>query len=267
MPCTPGGRPAAPCPSLSCLTSPHHLALAGGIFGIVNYYANLLQVRGALRCAALPSCTRRPAPPTHPLPCPPPPRQVSNAISLWLGIQSPDLFFYAFLPPLLMDAALRLDFYLFKKIWPHMVRTRLVAMSGHPHATRTLPGPARGCSWCRSVDQTDPRSTAPAAALTAPGPPPSLPCPQVLMAYAMVIINALVLTPFILYALGFADRGMDWVHGALVAAMLAPTDAVSVTAILQAGELGGAVLYWGVLCGLGRLVTCTVRTATNRVIT
>ena len=53
----------------------------------------------------------------------------------------------------------------------------------------------------------------------------------------MVIINALVLTPFILYALGFADRGMDWVHGALVAAMLAPTDAVSVTAILKAGAL------------------------------
>ena len=65
-------------------------------------------------------------------PFPPPPRQVSNAISLWLGIQSPDLFFYAFLPPLLMDAALRLDFYLFKKIWPHMVRTPIARMDHTP---------------------------------------------------------------------------------------------------------------------------------------
>jgi hypothetical protein len=66
----------------------------------------------------------------------------------------------------------------------------------------------------------------------------------------MVIINALVLTPFILHALGFADRGMDWVHGALVAAMLAPTDAVSVTAILKAGALGLRCSVLG-LAGIG----------------
>ena len=41
-------------------------SFAGGIFGIVNYYANLLQVRAvlrwaALRCAALPSRANRPS--------------------------------------------------------------------------------------------------------------------------------------------------------------------------------------------------------------
>ena len=57
----------------------------------------------------------------------------------------------------------------------------------------------------------------------------------VVLAYVMVIVNALVLTPFILFGLGFAGRGMDWVHGAILAAMLAPTDAVAVTALLKAG--------------------------------
>ena len=42
--------------------------------------------------------------------------RLGNAISLWLGIQPPDLFFYAFLPPLLVDAALRLDWYIFSKV-------------------------------------------------------------------------------------------------------------------------------------------------------
>ena len=42
--------------------------------------------------------------------------RLSNAISLWLGIQPPDLFFYAFLPPLLVDAALRLDWFVFTKV-------------------------------------------------------------------------------------------------------------------------------------------------------
>lgn len=53
----------------------------------------------------------------------------------------------------------------------------------------------------------------------------------------MVILNTLVLTPFVLYALGFSSKGMDWVHGALFASMLAPTDAVSVTALLKAGTI------------------------------
>ena len=55
----------------------------GGCLGILNYEVNL--------------------------------QRLGNAISLWLGIQPPDLFFYAFLPPLLVDAALRLDWFLFSK--------------------------------------------------------------------------------------------------------------------------------------------------------
>ncbi|KAL4430847.1 hypothetical protein ABPG75_006103 [Micractinium tetrahymenae] len=119
--------------------------IVGGCLGILNYEVNLYRL--------------------------------GNAISLWLGIQPPDLFFYAFLPPLLVDAALRLDWFVFTKLWPHIV----------------------------------------------------------LLAYGMVVINAAVLTPFILFVLGFTNRGWSWIQGAVLAAMLAPTDAVAVTAILKAG--------------------------------
>ncbi|KFM23696.1 Sodium/hydrogen exchanger 7 [Auxenochlorella protothecoides] len=120
--------------------------VAGGVLGVVNYYVNL--------------------------------GHLGNAVSIWLGIQPPDLFLYVFLPPLLADAALRIRFSLFRKVALNIG----------------------------------------------------------ILAYAMVILNVLVLTPFVLHALGFAGRGMDWAHGALFAAMLAPTDAVSVSALLKAAN-------------------------------
>ncbi|KAI8463489.1 MAG: Sodium/hydrogen exchanger family-domain-containing protein [Monoraphidium minutum] len=40
----------------------------------------------------------------------------SNALTIWLGIQPAPLFFFLFLPPLLLDSATRIDFFLFKRI-------------------------------------------------------------------------------------------------------------------------------------------------------
>ena len=40
----------------------------------------------------------------------------SNALTLWLGMHPTFLFFQIFLPPLLLDSALRIDFFLFKKV-------------------------------------------------------------------------------------------------------------------------------------------------------
>lgn len=40
---------------------------------------------------------------------------MSNAITLWLGIKPADVFLYVFLPPLLLDSAVRTDFFTFKK--------------------------------------------------------------------------------------------------------------------------------------------------------
>lgn len=40
----------------------------------------------------------------------------SNALTLWLGMHPTFLFFQIFLPPLLLDSAVRIDFFLFKKV-------------------------------------------------------------------------------------------------------------------------------------------------------
>ncbi len=43
-------------------------------------------------------------------------RELGNSVSIWLGIEPYELFFYIFLPPLLLDAALKIDWYMFKKV-------------------------------------------------------------------------------------------------------------------------------------------------------
>ena len=42
--------------------------------------------------------------------------RLGNSVALWLNIEPYELFFYVFLPPLLLDAAVKLDFFLFKKV-------------------------------------------------------------------------------------------------------------------------------------------------------
>eukprot|EP00878_Enallax_costatus_P047164 GHUV01057584.1.p1 GENE.GHUV01057584.1~~GHUV01057584.1.p1 ORF type:complete len:129 (+),score=28.10 GHUV01057584.1:197-583(+) len=40
----------------------------------------------------------------------------SNALTIWLGMHPRTLFFQIFLPPLLLDSAVRIDYFLFKKV-------------------------------------------------------------------------------------------------------------------------------------------------------
>jgi hypothetical protein len=44
----------------------------------------------------------------------------SNALTIWLGMHPSTIFFQIFLPPLLLDSAVRVDFFLFKKVWRGM---------------------------------------------------------------------------------------------------------------------------------------------------
>ena len=39
----------------------------------------------------------------------------SNASSLWLGMRPADIFVYVFLPPFLLDLAVRIDYFMLKK--------------------------------------------------------------------------------------------------------------------------------------------------------
>ncbi|GMH41796.1 hypothetical protein BSKO_09706 [Bryopsis sp. KO-2023] len=43
-------------------------------------------------------------------------REFSNSIALWIGLSPAESFFYIFLPPLLLDSAVRIDFFVFKKV-------------------------------------------------------------------------------------------------------------------------------------------------------
>lgn len=63
---------------------------------------------------------------------------------------------------------------------------------------------------------------------------------SLLLAFVMVFITALALTPIILFVMGFAGRGWSWVYGALLAAIIAPTDALAATAVLKQGGRVGA---------------------------
>ena len=41
---------------------------------------------------------------------------VSNASALWLGMRPADIFVFVFLPPFLLDVAVRIDFFMLKKV-------------------------------------------------------------------------------------------------------------------------------------------------------
>ena len=50
-----------------------------------------------------------------------------------------ELFFYIFLPPLLLDAAVRIDFFLFKKVCPPNLSVHHTAcLLMHIHSEKTL---------------------------------------------------------------------------------------------------------------------------------
>ena len=58
-------------------------------------------------------------------------RQWGNALAIWLGIKPSDLFLYIFLPPMLLDAAIRISYFHFRKV-----------------PFKPLPHPNPPLSWC-----------------------------------------------------------------------------------------------------------------------
>jgi NhaP-type Na+/H+ or K+/H+ antiporter len=56
------------------------------------------------------------------------------------------------------------------------------------------------------------------------------------LAFLCVIINTVLLTPVLLYGFNLAHDGWAWQHAVLFSAMVASTDAVSVTAVLHSGQ-------------------------------
>lgn len=46
---------------------------------------------------------------------------LTNAATLWMGMEPAELFLYVFLPPLLLDSAVRIDYFLFRKVMWHVL--------------------------------------------------------------------------------------------------------------------------------------------------
>ncbi len=55
-------------------------------------------------------------------------------------------------------------------------------------------------------------------------------------AFLMVIASTAVMTPILLYIFDLRNTGWLWQHAALFSAMIAPTDAVSVSSVLKKGQ-------------------------------
>jgi len=60
--------------------------------------------------------------------------RLGNGITWWLGISPYELFFYIFLPPLLCDSAVRIDFFLFKQVQPKLLHTHWMLAHAVPHS-------------------------------------------------------------------------------------------------------------------------------------
>lgn len=56
-------------------------------------------------------------------------------------------------------------------------------------------------------------------------------------AFLMVMLFTMLMTPILLFVFDLRHAGWKWQHAALFSAMIAPTDAVSVSSILKKGEV------------------------------
>lgn len=71
-----------------------YVLIAGAIVGILHYYVNMLQL--------------------------------GNSITQWLSFSPSDLLLYAFLPPLVVEDAINIEFYMFRKLFIHSIMLAVV---------------------------------------------------------------------------------------------------------------------------------------------
>lgn len=128
--------------------------------------------------------------------------RLSNSVALWLNIEPYELFFYVFLPPLLLDAAVKLDFFLFKKVW---LAFNASTASKKEHLVSHIVT-AQVALHCISL------------------------------AFLVVAGSCALLIPVMLYIFQLHTRGWQWPHAALFASMLASTDAVAIVATMKTSK-------------------------------
>ena len=206
-----------------------------------------------------------PPPPPHPYPpgaalqavtIPANLGRVGNALAWMLGIDPYELFFYVFLPPLLLDAGVRIDYFLFKRAlvqvncggwvggwWVGVVRWWQVLVGRRRGGLARRPADPNKNAWFMLWGQW-PCFSLPAdmawhslTVATTHAPPAHLADPSQILtaAFLVVAFTTALMIPILLYVLRLAATGWSWAHVALLGSMLASTDAVAIVSVMKEG--------------------------------
>ena len=202
--------------------------------------------------------------------------RLGNSIAWWLGIEPYELFLYVFLPPLLLDAAVRIDFFLFKRVCPVIWESsppRTLLCSCHhageglsayvvtpesTHADEEILGPEQGhdgdcraCSsstWDRIICESH-ASTHCASRLPEAGHVMQAWVKILTLAFLVVGGSCGLLIPIMLYVLDLRSEGWTWQYCALFGSMVASTDAVAIVSTMKASMwLSHSAACFGIPC-------------------
>ena len=144
-----------------------------------------------------------------------------NSIAIWLGIRPADLFLYIFLPPMLLDASMRIDFFLFRKVRSHGNACAITM-----HFVYCTLYQMMACPCTSLQGQLNPAWILPLQVLLH------------VMSFAFLVVgmSTALTTVVLLYIFNLREHGWQWFHGALFSAMMASTDCVAVSALLKASK-------------------------------
>lgn len=130
---------------------------------------------------------------------------LSNGIAWWLSVEPYELLFYIFLPPLLLDAALRIDTFRLKKVWmPVLCLAYVIVLcaTGLLIPIMLYVFNLQNQGWCVFERLW-----------------------RIFVRLFVVLFSHVFTFPYI--------QHRQWQYAALFGAMVAPTDAVAIVAVLK----------------------------------
>lgn len=155
-------------------------------------------------------------------------REIGNGVALWLGIEPYELFFYIFLPPLLLDAALKIDWYIFKKVGADS-RAPIESVARRAPSPAKLRGSYRRHQAALRIVQTwRARCARHECRIMS-----QVALNVVTLAFLVVASTCAVLIPVMLYIFWLKPSGWQWYDAALFGSIIASTDAVAIVAVLK----------------------------------
>ena len=169
--------------------------------------------------------------------------RLGNSISWWLGIAPWQLFFYVFLPPLLLDAAVRIDWFIFRKVdcFAFFVCFCFVFVFGLLFGSICL-----DCGSVVSAQVSDTTKNTQKNTHTKTHTKKQnkkntkkIMVPVLTLAFVVVGVSCALMVPLMMYAFNLrrdnfdGSPGWNWAQACMFGAMVASTDAVAIVAIMK----------------------------------